>query len=143
MNKHAENIDLYAQDWKKTDKPWTLWQYRQEDETGWRDLADHSLWGKNCEYRRKPKTIRVGDFDVPEPERETIPYKATYFYFNPIASPSGVGTTFWIGSKADLGILQAGLLHLTFANAEIHANALISLSAIHLETVFRQLRRAL
>jgi hypothetical protein len=71
-NKHAELILQYAQDWINTDIPWDLWE--AVDENGcWKTLCRHPSWDDEIDYRRKPKTIKIGDFDVPEPERVAPP----------------------------------------------------------------------
>lgn len=61
MNKHAELMKQYAQDWAATDEPWTLWQFRDMDSivTIWMDLEAHPKWSQNAEYRRKPQTRTI------------------------------------------------------------------------------------
>jgi len=68
------------------------------------------------DYRIKPRTIKIGDFDVPEPMRTDI----------------GIGNKYFTPSLAsacrDYELLRNGLCHETSEAAEVHAKALIALT---------------
>ena len=78
-------------------------------------------------YRIKPRTIRIGKYDVPEPEREAPMYGQKY-YVPSITSEDRVSTRDWIKHSTDFSLLSSGLIHLTIEAAETHAKALLSLT---------------
>lgn len=92
----------------------------------WADMVCEPAWSEHTEYRIKPKTIRIGDIDVPEPVREALEIGQEYF----VASPAmGGGSQFmWNGCAHDLKFLRHGLIHLNREAAELHAKALILVS---------------
>jgi hypothetical protein len=125
-HKHAENMVLYAQDAMETDKPWERWQFKnQHTEDEWTALVNHAEWGLNTDYRRKPRTININDFDVPEPVREPLKVGQEYIYVN-IHSPSQPYFNTWNNDGADEKLLKSGIIHLTREAAETHAKALLS-----------------
>ena len=79
------------------------------------------------EYRVKPRTIKIGDFDVPEPMRTDIGIGNKYFTPS-LASASAIGCT-WLGDGRDYELLRNGLCHETSEAAEVHAKALIALTS--------------
>ena len=61
---HAELMAQYAEDAKQYDEPWELWQH---DASGtWVDCVSHPSWWSHVQYRRKPRTVKISDFEVPE-----------------------------------------------------------------------------
>ena len=121
---HAELMAQYAEDAKQHNKPWELWQH---DVSGtWVDCVSHPNWCSNTQYRRKPRTIQLGDYEVPEPCRVELEYGQEYFV--PLMTTSGAKFCTWNGDKHDLYVLKANLVHLDFQSAEIHAKALIEVS---------------
>ena len=81
---HAELMRLYSEDAKETDKPWRRWQFTNEDGE-WEDFYDGSLkpvWDEDVQYRRKPKTISINGFDVPEAVKEPLEKYAQYYTVN-------------------------------------------------------------
>ncbi|MBD2798415.1 hypothetical protein ID856_18230 [Xenorhabdus sp. 18] len=92
-------------------------------------MAESSFFDPDLEYRLKPKTIRIGEFEVPEPVRE--PLENGQEYFHPRLSGYGVYylTSLWSGEEFDWAILNQGLMHLDPKSAELHARALIALTA--------------
>ena len=66
---HHELMKQYAEEAATTDRPWELWECRQGT-SNWETLQSHPGWFNNTEYRRKPRTIKINGFDVPEPCRE-------------------------------------------------------------------------
>ena len=74
-----------------------------------------------------PKTIRIGEYDVPEPVREPLEDDKEYWiaYF----SLAELANNFkWYSDKFDNRALKNGLIHLTKEAAVIHAKALLSLT---------------
>ena len=60
---HAELMAQYAEDAKQHDKPWELWQFNDGDT--WAGCSTHPRWVPDFTYRRKPRTVQVGDIEVP------------------------------------------------------------------------------
>lgn len=94
-------------------------------------------WDQNIEYRFKPKTIKVGEHEFPEPMR-VAPIACTEYWTVEIRSGGAVveGTVakvanyFWYGDAQDVACLRAGICHLTKEAAEQHAKALIALTEV-------------
>ena len=75
-------------------------------------------------YRIKPKTIRIGAFDVPEPMRVAPAFDSVYWE----VSIDGTSRDTWRISFAQIAALHNGLLHATQEGAEAMRNALLSLT---------------
>ena len=74
-----------------------------------------------------PKTIRIGEYDVPEPVREPLEKDTEYWIAH--FSLEGLANRFkWYSDKFDNRVLKNGLIHLTKEAAVIHAKALLSLT---------------
>jgi hypothetical protein len=73
----------------------------------------------------KVKTIKIGEFEVPEPLREA-PGEGTRYHCPDLQLPNKTEEHGWEGDKYDLYLLQRGLVHLTKEAAELHARALLS-----------------
>ena len=83
------------------------------------------------EYRVKPKTIRIGEYDVPEPMRE-MPAAGTVYYV-PTLTNIPVCSYVWKCSVSDIeDRLNMGLIHLCADNAAHHAKALLSITEARL-----------
>ena len=121
---HAELMAQYAEDAKQHDEPWELWQHGDDD--GWTNCSTHPSWYENRTFRRKPRTIQLGDYEVPEPCKVELEYGQEYFV--PLMTTSGAKFCTWNGDKHDLYVLKANIVHLDFQSAEIHAKALIEVS---------------
>lgn len=91
------------------------------------DCDGEPLWHEDTDYRIKPKTIRIGDLDVPEPVREALKNGQEYFIAS-IGGKSFGGKDTWKGDEYDNRWLSRGLIHLTSEAAELHAKALILVS---------------
>lgn len=81
------------------------------------------------EYRIRPNTIRIGEYDVPEPMRE-IPARGTTYYVVDTVAPNSPGEYTWVGDAADIGWFNLGILHSTRDAAVLHAKALLSLTEV-------------
>ena len=126
---HFDLMMKYVEIAQTTDKPWEAFQVKGfVDE--WVDVSADILFNENLQYRLKPeppKTIRIGEYDVPEPVRE--PLEKDTEYWIPHFSLEVLANRFkWYGDKFDNRVLKNGLIHLTKEAAFIHAKALMSLT---------------
>ena len=83
------------------------------------------------EYRIKPKTIRIGEHDVPEPLRE-MPTLGTDYYITDIAGASLYGVATWVCDVEDITWFNRGMVHSTKDAAICHAKALLSLTEVNI-----------
>lgn len=79
------------------------------------------------EFQIKPRTIFIGEFEVPEPLREAPEKGSTCSYPSPTVE-LGVQQFKWNGSKGQLRMLQHGQVHSSFDNAFAHCCAIIKIS---------------
>ncbi|MFP0453270.1 hypothetical protein ACLDWJ_00915 [Acinetobacter baumannii] len=79
------------------------------------------------EFQLKPRTIFIGEFEVPEPLREAPAKGSTCSYPSPTVE-LGVQQFKWNGSKGQLRMLQHGQVHSSFDNAFAHCCAIIKTS---------------
>lgn len=120
---HADNMLLFAQDAMETDRPWDRWEGRADGEGEWTPARGNPSWNPSHQYRRKPRTIKVNGFDVPEPMREAPEIKSTCWlvivtghYFSSLV--------LWDESDACNMWLSRGLIHSTKEAAAKHAMAM-------------------
>jgi hypothetical protein len=128
-HKHAENMLAYAQDAMETDKPWERWEWFNEHDQKWEALTLNPKWGGIAQYRRKPRTININGFDVPEPVREPLAIGQEYFIpliANLFVMSQHYELHIWIGGHIDNCWLEKGLIHLTKEAAETHGKAILS-----------------
>lgn len=123
---HAALMAEYAKDAAETETPWERWECRHGCGP-WQIIAHDPLWCKQYEYRRKPRTIRIGEFDVPEPVREPLEVGATYYVA--VLTSNAASHMRWGGSTSEMDWLRRGLIHLTREAAELHTKALLSFTA--------------
>jgi hypothetical protein len=81
-------------------------------------------------YRIAPRTIRIGNYDVPEPYRGEMEMEIgdTYFVTN-LTNPDLHLEYQWDDDNADELHMKRGLIHLTPEAAALHGKALASLTA--------------
>lgn len=79
------------------------------------------------EFQIKPRTIFIGEFEIPEPLKEAPEKGSTCSYPNPTVE-LGVQQFKWNGSKGQLRMLQHGQVHSSFDNAFAHCCAIIKVS---------------
>lgn len=127
---HAALMADYAQDAAETDTPWERWEIVNPNER-WENLTHHPQWAYDKQYRRKPKTIRIGNIDVPAP-LTVAPEDGEYVFVVTIFSESLYDTYAWDGGKWDYLWLSRGLVHSTKEAALTHARALILASGGHI-----------
>lgn len=130
QHKHAELMALFAEDARVSETPWMFWQRRPIEPNGcnWIDCANSPTWQTDYEYRRKPRTIRIGEFDVPEPMREAPKEGSSYFIPATDAVRILAHESHWDCDDIDYGRLLRGICHATHVGAALHAIALISLT---------------
>ena len=121
---HADNCTLYAEDAQETDEPWLRWQERLCETARWIDCDGPIAFHQLKDYRRKPRTVRIGEFDVPEPVREQLMYDQEYWIAD--VSKGKPHRNWWTGSEYALYWLAAGLIHMTEEAAQIHIDAMVS-----------------
>ncbi|WPP87509.1 hypothetical protein [Acinetobacter pittii] len=80
------------------------------------------------EFQLKPRTIFIGEFEVPEPLKEAPDKGSTCSYPSPNAE-LGVQQFKWNGSKGQVRLLQHGQVHSSFDNAFAHCCAIIKISS--------------
>ena len=124
---HAALMLQYAQDASTTDKPWELWEYFADHE--WERLTGSPEWYVGTKYRRKPRTIRIGEIDIPEPVREPLQNGENYFVPAIDCGDECTHRFSWDDDSTDKRLLKQGMVHLTNEAALAHAKALIALTA--------------
>lgn len=124
-SKHWKEAAEYAEDMARYDVPWLWWEYKAFGDSQFSRCYTHPLWSEDNEYRRRPRPIRIGEYDVPEPMREA-PQLSTPYYFANCCDEDLVTARFWAGGPIDMRQLERGLCHLTAEAAELHAKALLS-----------------
>ena len=90
-----------------------------------KECANFTKAGK---YRIKPRTIRIGEYDVPEPCREPLE-KGDLFWLATLDEESPLQGYTWREYRIDTICLSRGIVHRTQEAADIHSKALISLTA--------------
>jgi hypothetical protein len=125
---HAKSMVLYAEDAATHAEPWLLWEHKNAASNGWKELFMSPSWLVDVKYRRKIKTIKIGDHEVPEPAR-FAPDNGTEFY---VVCTTVVDDCFskgvWSGTKSQLEWLRNGLIQLTEEGFKLHRDALLSFS---------------
>lgn len=79
------------------------------------------------EFQIKPRTIFIGEFEIPEPLKVAPEKGSTCSYPSPTVE-LGVQQFKWNGSKGQLRMLQHGQVHSSFDNAFAHCCAIIKVS---------------
>lgn len=121
---HAHLMALYAEDAKLHDEPWELWQHG--DGSDWVNCVSHPGWSSDNKYRRKPRTRKIGEYEVPEPCKVALQRGQTYFV--PNVSTAGATQRVWYDEPRDMHALESSLVHLDIRAAALHAKALAKVS---------------
>lgn len=98
---------------------------------GWVAKAEHLGFNMYDTYRIKPKTIRIGEYDVPEPLRE-MPTLGTDYYITDIVGSSLYGVATWVCDAEDIKWFNRGMVHSTKDAAICHAKAILSLTEVNI-----------
>ena len=126
---HAAAMAEYAKDATETDMPWELWEISMtESGDEYRNLLGHPDWAVTRKYRRKPKTILINGYEVPEPCRTPLDIDDVYWTFTFFAEEC-VTHFCWSDDDIDASYLKNGFVHLTKEAAEKHFDALKSFTA--------------
>ncbi len=126
-HEHAENMRLYAQDAAETETPWLRWERKPYNYKQFVALEYHPAFDPCTEYRRKPRTIRIGERDVPEPMR-VAPAMGTKYYVVDYSVVNHCSFKNWANDAYDKSMLQNGLCHDKREAAIAHTEALILIS---------------
>jgi hypothetical protein len=121
---HAELMIEYGKDALVSKEPWLGWQYWVKGHTIWFNCTKHPDWYTEAKYRRRPKTVLINGYEVPEPLR-VAPEEGTLVYLASL-SVSPCDELFWKGHEGHLQLLRDGVLHLESNAAQIHTEALLS-----------------
>lgn len=123
---HADKMAQYAEDAKTTDKPWELWEFTTASGgVGWIPCDELVEWSPRRQYRRKPRTININGYEVPEPLKEA-PIMGSPVFLVSISHINKCSPLTWDNAGRYPVYLKMGLLHLTREAAELHAKALQS-----------------
>lgn len=122
---HAEIMAEYAEVAKTNPEPWKEFQYYAQNDEYWDSLSTHPAWSTELEYRRKPKTFRIGEYDVPEPSMARPKYGDKYYCIS--FGPKFYAEPEWRNDYFDEHTLESGYIHATKENAILHTKAILSL----------------
>ena len=123
---HAASMLQYAQDAAETDKPWQRWEVKTPTSNSWTIIVGHPQWLKVCDYRRKPRTIKVNGFNVPEPLKE-VKDGTTVWLVCCHHEEFADWYAYWQNDPWKHRALKRGLLHATKENAVAHAKAMLGI----------------
>lgn len=107
-------------------------QYYHHKKNSWENVSTSAVLASVCnfpsevastKYRIKPKTIRIGKYDVAEPMKEELADGCDY-YFLDATEDSGIFQFTWDGGSADKNILANGLIWLSEDDALLAAKAI-------------------
>ena len=123
-HKHAALMLQYAQDAMETDLPWERWEM-SDDMEHWYPCSTHPAWNEDILYRRKPQVIRVGRHEFPKPITEK-PKEGTVYWTIESGGRNGFYAERykWRQNGEDESVIQQGLVHLSEADAQAHADVL-------------------
>lgn len=119
---HADAMLAYAQDAMETDKPWERWEICFTSGACCA-LSCNPEWIADFQYRRKPRTIKVNGFDVPEPVTNSLKVNDSYWVAEPTCERY-TSQNRWVDDPMDKRWLSRGLCHSTKEAAAKHAMAM-------------------
>lgn len=122
---HQELRNQYYEEKKTNDKAWENWEFMFLNGDEWCCLDEDPQFHEGCKYRRKPRTININGFEVPEPYRGEL-VEGQKYYYPAITKNHHVSVLFWGDYINDNHIKNKGFLHLNEEAARIHAKALLS-----------------
>lgn len=129
---HAANMAEYAQDAAIDGEAWKNWEYLVKGREQWHDLRRDPSWDPDCQYRRRPRAIKMLKvttnsgrvLEFPEPLRVAPAKGAKYF----LIVPGCVVSSQWGDDTPDWERLNRLVCHLTRESAEKHAAALLAVN---------------
>lgn len=116
---HAELMVQYAEDAKKYNEPWEMWQNGDGD--AWGYCTTHRYWLTAHVYRRKPRMIKIAQYEVPEPVRKPLHRGQKFWIVNPFLGPEAFT---WDGCIGAQHALESGFVHLSKEAATQHYEVL-------------------
>lgn len=129
----ADILQQLADEAKVNPEPWREFQIRADLAGEWEDCRSFlSLcWHlAHKEVRRRPRTIRIGEFDVTVGVREAPADGEKVWVADPLHEKYAHSRTHYhAGSEQSKRLLRRGLIHLDPKSAETHGRALASLTA--------------
>ncbi|WP_340618743.1 hypothetical protein [Xenorhabdus entomophaga] len=130
---HADLISEYARLSHITDRPWEYFQYRYADGNDWLEHENDFGFHPEIDFRLKPRTIKIGEYEVPEPVREPLKQGTRYYMPQVIDHYKEDEDLYeedkWDNVAIDYRRLNKGLIHKDRESAELHAKALIALTS--------------
>lgn len=126
-HKHAALMLQYAKDAMETDKPWERWEVAAPNE--WKGCEMSPSWSEDHNYRRKPKTIKVGKWEFPKPIEQPLGCADAYYYvdFNVWTAEFIPSRDTWTNNERDDNRLAGNLCHLSYDAALAHADVLTAI----------------
>lgn len=122
-HKHADVIIAWANgeviQTKKSNGNWEDWHCLREG-TPLFGLSDH-------EYRIAPRTIKIGDIEVPAPEIQPPAIETVYYCPDPLEMQHMYTKWYWNNDEQDRHNLASNLVHLDPQTAQDHTLAIIKL----------------
>lgn len=121
MKRHQKEFEQYYQDWLKYDKPWELWEirfrkvYDDNNFTEWETMHNesvHYFGSNNVNFRRKPETIKIGDYELPKPITEKPEEEKLVYFFTP-KDPRGFIHGRYCEHSEDVNYFNNRCIHLT------------------------------
>lgn len=103
-------------------------QSRHPHCAAWQDV-DKPEWFEGQEYRFKPRTIRIGDMEAPEPMR-VAPIGGEVYWVVDLMDQELCTELAWNGADPERRWLSIGVCHATKKAAIQHAKALIALTEV-------------
>jgi hypothetical protein len=133
MSKHpnAQQAIEYWTDALTMDKPWEGWEIDHIDINGyngnWVPMHYHpDFTNRFFKFRRKPKTININGFEVPEPLRE-FPEDGTLIYKAVLDEDGGwLRCNYSKTSAEHQALIARGICHLAGESAALQSKALLS-----------------
>ena len=104
-------------------------QYRHKDQTSWRNVGYFSdfAFPSGYEFRLKPSTFPIGEWEAPRPETKE-PEDGDIYFVPDLLSRNFVYQYTWREDTIDKRALARGLVHLTKEAAFQHGRALAAFS---------------
>ena len=124
---HADLMLQYAQESMTNDEAWKNWEQRSGDK--WLSCCVTPCWYEDVLFRRKPKTININGFEVPESLRGA-PELGSFYFIVLLHNDEPVGEYMWTASYIDRALFKSGLAHATREAAMIHAKSLLSFTKL-------------
>jgi len=125
-HKHAELMMEYAKDAMETDMPWLRWEKKimgiDDEFVG---CGGNPSWSDYSKYRRKPRTININGYKVPEPYRGEMKDGDPYYGVSLNSNSECVSEVWYDECYCNRAMLN-GLVHLNKDAAMAHTRDLLS-----------------